>query len=129
MALARETKVGLVVAASFLSLVGVVVAARLRNSQEPQTQETKITPNRQLAQADTKEKKKNPGTGGVDPGKGTPAASTSPVPQQFPLSVNEPPATDPSRPAGDGGVVTIPVLPNAPGTNPAPSAPTIADDP
>src|SRR5438876_126797 len=34
MALARETKVGLVVAVSFLSLVGVVVAARMRTSSD-----------------------------------------------------------------------------------------------
>src|SRR5262249_49272361 len=59
MTLARETKVGLVVAVSFLCLVGVVVAARLRgSSQDPaQVVTPKSSPGKQTAQAESKDGK------------------------------------------------------------------------
>ena len=115
MTLARETKVGLVVAASFLSLVGVVVAARLRNSQEPQTQvaETKVTPKRSATQADNKDAKKGGRTpSAADEGKNANATSGPGEPPALPATVTggqapDSPGKEPSP---------VPVLPAPPET-------------
>src|SRR5215475_3641602 len=98
MALARETKVGLVVAASFLCLVGVVVAARLRNSQEPQTQvaSTKVPAGKLTAQSEGKDhKKKGPSEAAGEGVK--PAAAPQGDPPQ-----GDPPQGDPPGPLPAG---------------------------
>src|SRR5262245_45633953 len=134
MALARETKVGLVVAASFLCLVGVVVAARLRNSQEPQTQvaSTRVPAGKLTAKAESKEpKNKGPSEAageGVkpaavpqgDPPGPLPAAFTDPKPTPPPVN-SDPPS--PIRPDG------TPAVPVAPPPSLPPSGPAMDDDP